>query len=172
METTGDLRFPRVPGRSLAGSEMLFPEDLAGEVNVLILAFRQHQQADVDDWMARLATAGVPQSPPHSDDGRALAGGVVPLAMYEVPLLGARYAPMRRFIDGGMAVSIRRPDILARTVTVYGQIGPIESGLRLSNRDTVHTVVVERSGAVRLVAHGSVSDQSLAAVASAVGLVD
>ena len=42
------------------------------------------------------------------------------LRFYEVPTIGRIWAPVRNFIDGGMASAIREPVILQRTLTVYG----------------------------------------------------
>ena len=56
-------------------------------------------------------------------------------------MIGARWQPVRQFIDGGMATSIRVPSVLARTVTVYGQIGQVEDALELPDRAQVCAVV-------------------------------
>ena len=58
---------PRVRGRSLAGSELDVPDDLAGQTNILLLAFKQHHQRDIDGWIDALGTAGVTTSPPHDE---------------------------------------------------------------------------------------------------------
>ena len=101
------------------------PDDLAGQTNILLLAFKQHHQRDIDGWIDAPAPRGVTTSPPHDEKGRAI-DTTVPLVLYEIPMIGARWQPVRQFIDGGMATSIRVPSVLARTVTVYGQIGEVE----------------------------------------------
>lgn len=146
------VHFPRVRGRSLAGSELDVPDDLAGETNILLLAFKQHHQRDIDGWIDALGNAGVSTSPPHDERGRALDADV-PLVLYEIPMIGARWQPVRGFIDGGMASSIRVPSVLARTVTVYGQIGQVEDALGLPDRAQVYAVV-ERAGRVLAIERG------------------
>jgi hypothetical protein len=126
-----------VVGKALDGAEVVVPEECAGDTNVLLLAFQQRQQRDIDQWIAALGEAGVATSP--------LTPG--PVVLYELPLLGARWQPFRQVIDGGMAANIRVPEVLARTVTVYGQTGAIERALDLPTRDRVYAVV-ERDGEV------------------------
>lgn len=143
------MRFPRVHGRSLAGTDVLVPDDLAGETTVLVLAFQQRHQGAVDRWIDAVVAAGAEPSPPHDATGRAVPGRV-PVAVYELPLLGAKWTPLRGFIDGGMASGIRVPAVLARTVTVYGQIGPVEKALGLPDRQQVAAVVLRGDEVVAL----------------------
>ena len=153
---TGEVHFPTLRGRSLAGSDLVLPGDLAGVSNVLILAFQQRQQRDVDGWIAALEEAGVAGSPPHDESGRAVPGEL-PAVVYEIPMLGGKWQAFRGFIDGGMASSIRVPAVLSRTVTVYGQIGAVERALDLPERNQVYAVV-ERAGHVRALAAGWPAD--------------
>ncbi len=150
------MRFPTLRGRSLAGSDLVLPDDLAGVTNVLILAFQQRHQRDVDGWIAALEAAGVAGSPPHDESGKALAGQL-PAVVYEIPLLGRKWQAVRGFIDGGMASGIRVPAVLSRTVTVYGQIGEVETALSLPDRNQVYAVV-ERAGDVLALAAGWPAD--------------
>ena len=61
---------------------------------------------------------------------------------------------MRRLIDGGMASSIAQPPILARTITVYGDVGAILKAIGAPNRDVIQARVVRRSGEVLAAAAG------------------
>lgn len=146
------MRFPRVRGRSLAGSELDVPDGLAGDTNILLLAFQQRHQRDIDGWIDALGNAGITTNPPHDEKGRATAERI-PLVLYEVPMLGGRWQPMRGFIDGGMATSIKVPAVLSRTVTVYGQIGEVETALQLPDRRHVYAVV-ERASDVLAIEQG------------------
>lgn len=140
--TSDPVRFPSLRGRSLAGSDLLIPDDLAGRRNVLLLAFWQRHQSTVDEWITALGAAGIATTPPHDEHGRAVSGRV-DCVLYELPLLGGKWTPFRRFIDGGMATNIAAPDVLARTVTVYGQIGEVEAALSIPDRAEVVAVVVD-----------------------------
>lgn len=153
--------FPTVTGRDLAGREYRMPGGLPATLTVAILAFRQWQQRQVDAWISALVAAGVTGTPRGAQD---LASVVV-----EIPVLPGRYSPARRFIDGGMATSIRDPDILARTITVYGNVDRFCAPLGIVSRDDVSVRIAEPSGAVRWGMTGPVSD---AAVAEVMAILD
>jgi hypothetical protein len=106
------VRLAEVHGRALDGTPYRLPEQLPGEHTLVILAFRQRHQPDVDRWIELAIDLGVPASP---------FGATRPMstAVIEVPLLGRRWLPARRFIDGGMASGIADPVVLARTITAY-----------------------------------------------------
>jgi hypothetical protein len=108
-------RFPDLDGRRLDGRAMRLPADLPATA-LLLVAFHQWHQRDVDAWLARVP-AGVPA--------------------FEVPMLGGRWLPARRFIDGGMARSIADEVVLARTVTVYGQVGVVRDAFELADTELV-----------------------------------
>ena len=46
-----EIRFPQVDGSSLSGTSHRLPGTLAGDRNLLLIAFRQWQQTDVDTWV-------------------------------------------------------------------------------------------------------------------------
>ncbi len=45
---------PYLDARDLTGIERVLPRDLPADPCVVLLAFRQRQQADVDDWVSAL----------------------------------------------------------------------------------------------------------------------
>lgn len=99
--------------RALDGTVRHLPADLPARRTLVLLAYRQRHQRDVDAWIARAVAAGVPATPRG-------ASGPLATAVVEVPFLSVRWRPARRAIDGGMARSIADPDVLARTLTAYG----------------------------------------------------
>jgi len=151
------LRFAPLRTRALDGTPHDLPGGLPAERTLVLLAYRQHHQRDVDAWIARAVAHGVPPTP----RGRPapLATGVV-----EVPFLSARWLPARRLIDGGMARGIADPDVLARTLTAYGSPGRHRRACGLALRGgprrggggrEVEALVVDRSGRVLWHASGS-----------------
>lgn len=128
-------------GRSLAGVDVMLPADLPADRCLVILAFQQRQQACVDRWIARAESEGVPGSPldvgPDDDS-----------CVLEVPVLSTRWKLGRGFIDGGMASSIRVPRVLARTITVYTDVGAFQRVLGIAGSDAVQACVVTPAGDV------------------------
>ncbi len=127
------MRFPPTTARSLEGDEVQLPEGFAGDRNMVIVAFRRHQQALVDSWVPWL---------------EARAADDPDFRFYELPTIGRKWAPMRRFIDGGMAAAIREPLVLRRTLTVYGDVRNVTDPLGIEDRSTIALFLVDRSGAV------------------------
>ena len=143
MTTTtpsGEWRFPDVHGRDLLGREYRMPTELPADVTVAILAFKQWQQAQVDAWIGQVAAAGIPATPLDRTGLRQV--------VLELPILPGKYQIARRFIDGGMAGSIKDPVILARTITVYGSVDRVCASLGITSRDDVSVRVVRRDGSV------------------------
>jgi hypothetical protein len=148
----GRLRLAPLRTRALDGTPRDLPADLPGERTLVLLAYRQRHQRDVDAWIALAVARGVPPTP---------RGAREPMctAVVEVPFLSARWLPARRLIDGGMAQGIADPDVLARTLTAYGAptrhrracglAGPRGAGGR-----EVEAMVVDRGGGVHWHASG------------------
>jgi hypothetical protein len=126
--------FPGVRARNLEGLDVELPGGFAGERNVVAIAFQRNQQRLVDSW--------VPWFEEHADADPGLR-------FYEVPTIGRMWAPVRNFIDGGMASAIRVPEILQRTFTVYGDVNRITRPLGIEDRSTITVVLVDGAGQVR-----------------------
>ena len=132
--------FPDVTGRDLAGHEYRLPAQFPAVVNIAVIAFKQWHQAQVDEWITHLAAEGIPQTPLGRTD--------LDRVILELPVLSGRYQVARRFIDGGMAASIRDPEILARTITLYGSVDNFCRPLGITSRETVSVRIVLRDGSV------------------------
>ena len=139
------MRFPDLDGVSLLGEAKHLPADLPADPTLVLLAFRQRQQAQVDRWIARAAEAPV----------------------VEIPCLGRQWRPMRRFIDGGMASSIGDPVVLARTITVYGGVGALLRAIGADGPAEVQARVVRRDGEILAAASGEPEGDGWEAVAAA-----
>jgi hypothetical protein len=140
------LRLAPVRTRALDGTRFDLPQDLPAERTLVLLAYRQRHQRDVDAWIALAVARGVPPTP---------RGVVGPMrtAVIEVPFLSGRWAPLRRAIDGGMARGIADPDVLARTLTAYGAPSSHRRASGLSGPGSaagreVEAMVVTRDGRV------------------------
>lgn len=135
------VRFPTVTGRSLLGVELALPREFPADRTLAVVAFRRWHQARVDRWIARAAAEGVPPTP----RGHT---GAMPVAVVELPVLATAWRPVRRFIDGGMTSGIRDPDVLARTITIYTDVGRFQRSLAIPGGDEVHALVVTRDGTI------------------------
>ena len=92
--------------------------------------------------------------PPADADQRVLFGGPVETSRGLV-LHSADYKRDETLlIDGGMASSIAQPPILARTITVYGDVGAILRALGVDSTAEVQARVVTRSGEILAAAAG------------------
>ena len=155
------MPFPRLTGTSLLGDDVELPAGLPAERTLVLCAFKQHQQAQVDRWISRaVEELGVAPTPLGLDAAAATA-------VIEVPCLGRKWRPVRRFIDGGMASSIAQPPILARTITVYSGVSAILTALNAPSTADVQARVVRRSGEILARAAGEPAGAGWDAIAAA-----
>jgi hypothetical protein len=158
------VRLAPAVGRALDGTEYRLPAGLPAERTLAVLAFRQRQQADVDRWIDLAVSLGVPGTPLGVREPRATA-------VVEVPVLGRRYLPARRFIDGGMAASIRDPAVLARTITVYTDPVAYRHSCGITTADQVTAMLVDREGKASFEALGPPTDEQSDELTTALGLI-
>jgi hypothetical protein len=139
--TAADIlgRFPSVEGTNLEGEHFKLPSDFKGKLNVVLVAFKREQQADVDTWMPFLKTVGESRRD---------------LRVYELPTLGRRYRFMRSFIDGGMRGGIPDAAVRAATITLYIDKTPFRESLQLHDEDRIYALLVDQKGAVLWRAEG------------------
>ena len=123
--------FPEVSGSNLEEQEYTLPQDFEGELNLVLVAFTQGQQAQVDTWLSyaeELDTEG--------------------LRVYELPVLGRSYRLLRSVIDGGMRSGISDPVARARTITLYGDKPAFMEALNMPSERTIYALLVNAAGEV------------------------
>jgi hypothetical protein len=147
------LVLPTIRGESLSGVAWSFPDDLSRTATLLLIAFQQHHQRDVDTWLPA---------------ARRLADEHQSFAYFEVPLLDTRWRPARALIDGGMRAGIQDPQVRASTVTAYQSRRAFLRRLGLHSHETIVVVLVDRNGVIRWAARGPATAASAAAFAAAV----
>lgn len=100
----------------------------------MLVAFAREHQRLVDSWV------------PWLEGCTATHPG---LRFYEIPTIGRMWAPLRPFIDGGMAAAIKVPEVLQRTLTVYGDVTRLTGPLGIADRSTISVFVIDGHGKVR-----------------------
>ena len=145
-------QFPRVAGTNLEGRRFSLPADFEAEYNVVLVAFRREQQADVDSWL------------PFLREQKVAARG---FRVYELPTLNRSYRLMRGFIDGGMARGIPEKATREATITLYIDKTPFKKALALTAEDRISTLIVARDGRVLWRADGRFMPAAGAGLAAA-----
>ena len=105
-DPTGEA-FPSVQGEALDGAQVRIPDDFRGEPVLLLVAYKQKTQFDVDRWVLGILQAGI--------DVRVVE---VPTVRGWVPRLFAGQ------IDEGMRSGIPREE-WGSVVTVYGDAADV-----------------------------------------------
>ena len=141
--------FPQLAARNLCGEEVHLPDAFDGDRNVVIVAFRRNHQTLVDTWVPWL------EDHTRSDPG---------LRFFEIPTIGRIWAPVRNFIDGGMAAAIRDPVVLRRTLTVYGDVSRMTGPLDIDDQSTISLFLVDPSGRILWVGRGGFDPETAASL--------
>ena len=130
MATT---RFPVVAGRDIDGNDFVVPTDFTGELNLVLMAFTQAHQNDVNTWL------------PHA---RELESSRQDFRVYEVPTLWEMNWFQRKQLDFWMSTGIRDPLARATTITLYTDLQAMQSALAIPDLDTIQVLLVDRDGLV------------------------
>jgi hypothetical protein len=129
--TRREVHFPTVSGFNLNRQEFQFPRDLAGELNILFVPFKQHQQSTVNTWV------------PFAQETEARFPGVV---YYELPTIDEMPALSRMFVNEGMRAGIPDETARERTVTLYIDTGKFMEATAIPDKNAVHILLVNREG--------------------------
>jgi len=138
-------QFPEIKGTSLSLVDHRLPGTLAGEVNLLLIAFRQWQQRDVDTWVPTAT---------------ALAGEYAGFRAYELPVISKVYRPVSGFIDGGMRSGIPDPSVREATITTYLDRGQFLRALRIDSVGEIVPMLVTPDGAILWRSKGRMTDEA------------
>jgi hypothetical protein len=137
-------RFPSVTGSNLNEKVFNLPADFEGERNIILVAYQQWHQTQVDTWMPLV---------------KQLAEKDRSLRFYEIPALDAMPMPARKFIDNGMRSGI--PDINTRavTITLYINKKNFRAWLGLPNEKQIYVLVVDKKGTVLWQSEGAFTEE-------------
>lgn len=145
-------RFPEVEGTSLSMVQHRLPGTLAGDLNLLLLAFRQWQQRDVDSWL------------PLASELEAEVPG---FRAYEIPVISRLYRPAAGFIDGGMRAAISDPDVRDATITLYLDREAFLDALDIRSVRAIVPMLVRRQGDILWRTQGSLTAEKASSLREA-----
>jgi hypothetical protein len=140
----GSAVFPRVEGKALTGEEFQVPDSLAGDFNLILVAFLREQQEDVDTWI------------PRADSLESEQEG---FTFYEFPVLPEMNAVSRWFIYQGMRSGIASEAARARTVTFHLNKDEFRENLGIESEDYISVFLVDSEGKVIWRTSGTWSQQ-------------
>lgn len=134
--------FPRVDTVDLNGREVSFPDQLPADPTLVLVAFKQKQQDNLNEWI----------------NGMNLAAADAP-AWVELPVVPNYGALWRGFVNGGMRSGITKTDDRARVFTIFVDPERFRSFFDMPTENDVYLMVVEQDGTVRETVRGDYSQQ-------------
>lgn len=131
--TPTDGTFPAVSGDNLNGDSFDLPGDLAGEYNLMLIAFEREQQPLIETWGRFI---------------QQLQADHQTVRVYEVPVIPPMNPLTRSLIDGGMRFGIGDEAIRQTTITIYTDVDTFTASLDITDTTTIHALLIDRDGAV------------------------
>jgi hypothetical protein len=133
------MQFPTVTGSNLHRRKVTLPQDLQGELNLVLIAFQQWQQTQVDTWIPF---------------ARQLEGIHPGVRYYELPTIQRLNFVARTFINEGMRAGLPDPVVRERTITLYLDKDEFRQALQLPHEDDIFVLLLDRQGQVLWRAEG------------------
>ena len=147
------MQFPRVSGSNLQRQKIELPQGFEGGQNLVLIAFQQWQQTQVDTWL-RFA--------------RQLEDSHPTMRYYELPTIRQLNALARTFINEGMRAGIPDPVARERTITLYVDKGAFREALQLSSEQEIQVMLVDRQGKVSWRESGMFTSEKAKSLAAAI----
>ena len=147
------MQFPSVTGSNLQRRKLDLPEGFEGELNLVLIAFQQWQQSQVDTWI------------PFAKQLEEAHPG---LRYYELPTIQRLNALARTFINEGMRAGIPDPVARERTITLYVDKNAFKQALQLPGEDDIYVLLLDREGRVLWRAEGTFTQELGESLAAAV----
>jgi hypothetical protein len=147
------MQFPSVTGSNLQRRKLDLPEGFEGELNLVLIAFQQWQQRQVDTWIPFVKQFEEAHSA---------------LRYYELPTIQRLNALARTFINEGMRAGIPDPVARERTITLYVDKNAFKQALQLPREDDIYVLLLDREGRVLWRAEGSFTQEKGESLVAAV----
>lgn len=146
-------RFPKVRGSNLAGQEFILPTDIKAEFAVVMIAFQQYQQVEINTW--------IPVA-------RELSDQADNLVYYEFPTIDRLNPAARAFIDGGMRAGIPDPIARATTITLYLDKSSFREVLQIPDEEDIVVMLINRQGDIFWRTEGPATPEGIQGLETAV----
>jgi len=143
--------FPKLTASNLEKQTFALPEDFAGDLNLLLIAFQREQQHNVDTWLHQMKRF-------ESSPG---------FHYYELPTIDKLNPFFRWFINSGMRRGIPERNARARTITLYLDKLSFRKALNIPDEKRIYAVLVDRSGRVLWRAEGDFDEAKAASLQAA-----
>ena len=137
-------RFPEVTAESLAKTSESIPDSAKGKVALIVVAFLQQSQPQLDSWLQ-----------PFAEKFGAKEG----FTFYEVPMISSGYKFMKFVIDSGMRGGIPK-EKHKNVVTMYGDVEKYMNELNLEARFG-YAFLLDKEGIIRWQGQGFSNPDSL-----------
>lgn len=138
--TDEGLFFPTIAGRNLLEEDVQFPDDVRGSPTLVLIAFKQRQQLNVNTWL---------------DEEASLREAIPGVRIIETPTISSgTWGWFAGYIDGAMRSGIPDPEARARTVTFYTNVREFRESLGLATDETIYAVLLDRDARVVSIQEG------------------
>ncbi|MBO6739828.1 MAG: hypothetical protein JJ916_08225 [Phycisphaerales bacterium] len=139
--------FPQITAENLNRVEMTLPDDLAGSPALILIAYKQKQQTNVNTWLDRM---------------EEIESAIPGVQIIETPTISSgKWGWMAGFIDGGMRSGIPDPEARARTITLYTDVSLFNHALMIEDTDTIYAVLLDEQGEVIDMVEGDYTPEKL-----------
>ncbi|MEQ9206451.1 MAG: hypothetical protein RLN78_03710 [Phycisphaerales bacterium] len=147
--------FPQITAKNLNGDEITLPDDLSGNPALVLVAFKQRQQINVNTWLDRL---------------ELIESTIEGVRVIETPTIsGKKWGWMAGFIDGGMRSGIPDPEARARTITLFTDVGAFREALGIETEDSIHAVMLDGQSRVTRIVAGDFDTTKLESLVESLG---
>ncbi|MEM6811321.1 MAG: hypothetical protein AAF549_02530 [Pseudomonadota bacterium] len=133
IEIPAQGKFPIVNGIDLTGMPRKLPSTFQGDLNIVILAFKQEQQEIVNQWFPFI---------------KSLQNNFNGIEFYEIPVIYAANPAIRLWANNGMRSGITEEDLRQRTITVYLDKDKFLDAMQM-NDDTIFTLLLDDFGNIK-----------------------
>ncbi len=125
------MYFPKVTGSNLLRQKRTLPQDFQGKYNLVLIAFQQWHQMEVDSWIPL---------------AKELEQQYEDLAYYELPTIQSMNTFSKMFINEGMRAGIPNPKTRERTITLYLNKADFRAALGMPDEDHIYILLIDRQG--------------------------